>query len=239
MTAFMPILEERRAELEKIERRTFRTGDGDRNFLDVYYPIKPSITPNGKIPVLFFIYGGGYNTGWRQFPSPYEMGYRTVGSFYAQRGIMTIIPDYRLVPDVSYPASSEDVRDAVVWVTKNIQTIRHSSLPELDTDFMFIMGHSAGAAHTKVLTLRPELRATLPPIRGLIWCGGPWFFNIEGESFDAEGPVRSYFGPAELQRQREPRALWNRLSDEEVKSLPDILLVQAEWEPDWLQITGE
>ncbi|KAH7922417.1 alpha/beta-hydrolase [Leucogyrophana mollusca] len=166
------------------------------------------------------------------------MGYRALGSFFAQRGFITIIPDYRLVPEVRYPAASEDIRDAIVWVSKNAETIRSPTIPEPDTNYMFVMSHSAGTVHMKVLTLHPELRTTLPPLRGLVWCAGAWYLNVEGEKFETEGPASFYFGTPEQQREREPRALWNKLTDEEVKSFPEILLVQAEREPEWLKASG-
>ncbi|KAG6333880.1 hypothetical protein ID866_5209 [Astraeus odoratus] len=246
LSAFVPILDERRKDIEQIEKQTFKYGERYRHNLDVYYPQQPILTPNGKVPVLFFIYGGGYNTGSKQFPPPYEMGYRALGSFFAQRGFMTIIPDYRLVPEVRFPAASQDIRDAILWVSQNADKIKSSSsspgstsIPELDSECMFVMGHSAGAAHVKVMTMHEDVRKTVPPLKGLIWSAGPWFFDVRGESFHTSGPVRFYFGTTEQQREREPRTLWNNLSEEEIKAFPDILLVQAEREPDWLQVTGE
>ncbi|KAH7914932.1 Alpha/Beta hydrolase protein [Hygrophoropsis aurantiaca] len=237
LSAFVPILDEKKEEIEKIEQKTFQYGPRNRHHLDVYYPLEPSVTANGKTPILFFIYGGGFNTGARQLPFPYNMGYRALGSFFAQRGFITIIPDYRLVPEVRYPAASEDIRDAIVWVSKNVPTITSTSIPEPDLDYVFVMSHSAGTVHTKVLTLHPELRVTLPPLKGLIWCAGAWFLNIKGEKFETEGPASFYFGSPEQQSEREPRALWNKLSDEEVEALPEILLVQAEREPEWMKIS--
>lgn len=241
LSAFVPILDERRSEIEKIERKTFKYGQRYRHNLDVYYPDQPFLTPNAKVPVLFFVYGGGYNTGSRQFPPPYEMGYRALGSFFAQRGFITVIPDYRLVPEARFPAASQDIHDAIVWVKDNAETIRSSStrsIQELDSEYIFVMGHSAGAAHIKVMTMYEALRKTLPPLRGVIWNAGPWFFDVRGESFQTSGPVRFYFGTPEQQREREPRTLWNNLTDEEIRAHPEVLLVQAEREPDWLQVTG-
>lgn len=194
--------------------------------------------------MLFFVYGGGYNIGSRQFPPPYEMGYRALGSFFAQCGFVTIIPDYRLVPEARFPAASQDICDAITWTIQNAVTIKSSSsapelIPEIDAEFLFVMGHSAGAAHIKIMTMYGDVRKAVPPLKGMIWSAGPWFFNMKGESFETSGPVRFYFGSPEQQREREPRSLWNNLTDEEIKAYPDILLVQAEREPDWLQITGE
>ncbi|KAF8840100.1 alpha/beta-hydrolase, partial [Paxillus ammoniavirescens] len=243
LAAFIPILDEKKAEIEKIEKKEFKYGKGYRHNLDVYYPPTSSVTktPNGKLPVLFFIYGGGYNTGSRQFQEPYEMGYRALGSFFAQRGFTTVIPDYRLVPEVKFPDASKDIRDAIVWVSQNTAAIAaaassgSSSTLEPDLAYMFVMGHSAGAAHTMVMAMHKEFRGTVPPLRGIVLSGGPWFFSVDGEKFTTEGPVKFYFGKAELQREREPRALWKELADEDVLAMPDVLLVQAENEPGWLK----
>ncbi|KAI6030250.1 Alpha/Beta hydrolase protein, partial [Pisolithus marmoratus] len=176
LSASVPILDERRAEIEKIEKQTFKYGQRHRDNLDVYYPDQPILIPNAKVPVLFFVYGGSYNTGSRQFPPPYEMGYRALGSFFAQHGFITVIPDYRLVPEARFPAASQDIRDAIIWVKDNAKTIRSSStstVQELDPEHFFVMGHSAGAAHIKVMTMYEELRKMLPPLRGVIWNAGP------------------------------------------------------------------
>jgi len=250
----VPILEERRGEIEKIDRKTFVYNDkrDARNEvwlglesilvldldvihlsqLDVYYPQHPILTKNGKTPVLVFVYGGGFNSGSRQLPEPYSMGYRALGSFYAHRGFITVVPDYRLVPEVQFPAASEDVRDAVNWIFNNADAIgRGHAIPAPDVDAMFVMGHSAGAVHTKVLALYPPLRDTTQPrLKGLIWCAGPWSFGAT---------VQGYFGSQAQQEENEPRALWNGLPDEEIGNLPDILLVRAEREPPALLISWD
>ncbi|KAG1744940.1 Alpha/Beta hydrolase protein [Suillus paluster] len=240
--AFVPILEERRAEIEKIQRKTFVYNDKrlTRNELDVYYPLNSTLTKNEKTPILVFVYGGGFNTGSRQLPEPFSMGYRALGSFYAHHGFITVIPDYRLVPEVTFPAASEDIRDAVNWIFANADIIGIPSIPAPDMDAIFIMGHSAGSVHTKVLTLYPPLSSTVHPrLKGVIWFGGSWSFDIEGSVFRTEVAPQQYFGSQVQQKEREPRALWNELSDEQIKNLPDILLVRAEREPDAVLISWE
>lgn len=166
------------------------------------------------------------------------MAYRALGAFYAHRGFITVIPDYRLVPEVQFPAASEDVRDAVNWIFNSVDIIGMPAAPAPDVDAIFVMGHSAGDVHAKVLALYPPLRDTTQPrLKGFIWCAGAWFFDVEGDKVRAEGPARQYFG-SQVQ-QKEPRALWNGLSDEEIKNLPDILLVRAEREPPFLLIAWE
>ncbi|KAG1744937.1 Alpha/Beta hydrolase protein [Suillus paluster] len=234
LAAFVPILEERKEEIEKIQRKTFVYDDKrlTRNELDVYYPLNSTLTKNGKTPILVFVYGGGFNTGSRQLPEPFSMGYRMLGSFYAHRGFITIIPDYRLVPEVKFPAASEDIRDAVNWIFTNADIIGIPSISAPDVDAIFVMGHSAGDMHTKVLTLYPPVSNTVHPrLKGVIWCGGGWAFD---ERFHVEVATQQYYGSQAQQKEREPRAHWNGLSDEQIKNLPDILLVRAEREPDMI-----
>ena len=214
--------------------------------LDVYYPPTASAlsTPNGKVPVLFFIYGGGYNPGARRFPEPYDLGYRALAAFFARHGFLTVIPDYRLVPEVRFPAASEDIRDALVWVAGHAAEVGGAS-GELDPGYVFLLGHSAGAAHALVLHLYPPLRASLEGqdvglrIRGLVLSGSPWYFGVRGESVVSTSPVKFYFGGAEEQKEREPAGLWKALGDEEVRAFPDVLLIQAERELGWLDGTRE
>ena len=63
--------------------------DGTRHKLDVYAPEQRG----APAPVVFFIYGGGWNRGERS-------DYQFVGRALASRGFVTVIADYRLVPEV-------------------------------------------------------------------------------------------------------------------------------------------
>lgn len=51
--------------------------------LDVYYPEASS---GGSVPILFFVYGGGFDTGTRQFDPPLDLIYTNTGAFFAKRG---------------------------------------------------------------------------------------------------------------------------------------------------------
>ena len=60
-----------------------------------------------------FFYGGGWTSGERG-------DYGFVGRAFAARGFVTVIPDYRLVPEVRFPAFIEDGAQAVKWVRDHI-----------------------------------------------------------------------------------------------------------------------
>lgn len=88
-------------------------------------------------PVIVFLYGGSWYWGSRD-------QYRFVGEAMARRGIMTAVADYRLHPEVSFPAFVEDGAAAVAWVKR--QAADHGGDPASIT----LLGHSAGA-HTGAL----------------------------------------------------------------------------------------
>jgi acetyl esterase/lipase len=138
--------------------------DGSRHRLDVYAPL-PSATP---APVVVFFYGGGWESGSKEM-------YRFVGAALAARGVMTVIPDYRLYPEVRFPAFMEDAAAAVAWAHDNATRLGG------DPHRLFLMGHSAGGQIATLLALDGSyLRAAglLPErtIRGVIGLAGPYDF---------------------------------------------------------------
>src|SRR4051794_26001954 len=71
-------------------------GSEPRQALDVYVP-RPRLE---GAPIVVFLYGGGWDSGRRQ-------DYRFVGASLASRGYVTVVPDYRLYPQVRWPAFLE------------------------------------------------------------------------------------------------------------------------------------
>ena len=51
-----------------------------------YPPVESVINPGKKAPILVFVYGGGWASGDRVFPPPYDLGYTNVGAFFAKKG---------------------------------------------------------------------------------------------------------------------------------------------------------
>jgi len=94
-----------------------------RQTLDLYLPA----TPRADGKAVIFFYGGSWDSGAKG-------DYLFVAQALASRGITTIIPDYRLYPDVRFPSFLEDAAQATRWAGERV------GLPKL-----FVMGHSAGA----------------------------------------------------------------------------------------------
>ncbi|KAK0442790.1 Alpha/Beta hydrolase protein [Desarmillaria tabescens] len=195
LNAFVPILESKRASIEQTTRETHQYGPTDRHMLDVYYPP----TPRPDTPILVFSYGGGFYMGARTLPAPASIIYHNLGSFFATRGFITVVPDYRLVDSgVKFPGAAQDVRDAMQWAVDN--------LPFPDSD-IYVLGHSAGAMNMFTILALPELYSpTLQPrIKGAVLLSGPYTF--EDMPADMKDSVRLYYGEDDEAKQRVPLAL--------------------------------
>jgi acetyl esterase/lipase len=114
-----------------------------------------------------FFYGGGWESGSRT-------EYAFVGRALAASGYVTVVPDYRLYPQVRFPAFLEDGAAAIRWVSDNIG--RYGGDPRR----IVLAGHSAGAYNAAMLALdtRYLRRAGVDPavVRALAGLSGPYDF---------------------------------------------------------------
>lgn len=138
-------------------------GPGPRRTLDVYRPT----TQGGNLPLVVFLYGGSWRTGDKGM-------YPFVAEPLARRGAIVVVPDYRLYPEVEFPAFLEDNASAVAWA--------HAHARELGADpaRIIVFGHSAGAYNAAMLALDPSfLRAAgfdRNRLTGVIGLAGPYDF---------------------------------------------------------------
>jgi len=88
-------------------------GDDPRQTLDVYQPRSSSRTQatSDGYPVVVFFYGGTWTSGTRG-------DYKFIGEALASNGILTIVADYRLYPQVRYPDFLTDCARAVAWAQR-------------------------------------------------------------------------------------------------------------------------
>ncbi len=110
-------------------------GPHARHRLDIYRP-----DDTDTAPILFFIYGGSWNSGSRA-------DYAFVGRAFAAQGFLTVIADYRLVPEVRYPDFVRDGARAIAWI--RTAATRYGG----DPTRLFLLGHSAGAYNAMMLIL--------------------------------------------------------------------------------------
>jgi acetyl esterase/lipase len=159
--------------------RDITYGTHPRQRLDLYAPRRMT----GPAPVMIFILGGGWHSGNRA-------DYGFAGRALAALGFLTIVPDYRVVPEVHYPAFVEDAGMVANWA------IAHATEHGGDASRMLLSGHSAGAYNAVTLALDPE-RFGAPALRGRIkgvaGLSGPYdFYPFDvRESIDAFGQAEN------------------------------------------------
>jgi len=114
-------------------------GDRPRQALDVYWPPDPggALRQGKRLPVLLFAYGGSWSRGDKAL-------YSLVGARFTALGFVVVVINYRLHPEVTFPAFVEDAAAAIAW------TRRHIDAYHGDPDRIFVAGHSAGG---HILTL--------------------------------------------------------------------------------------
>ena len=105
--------------------------------LNVWAPAERAATPR---PVLVFFHGGGWVHGDRR---AYDFAARA----FARAGYIVVVPDYRKVPGVRFPAFVQDGAQAVRWVRDNVA--RYGGDPKR----VALSGHSAGAHTVAMLAL--------------------------------------------------------------------------------------
>jgi acetyl esterase/lipase len=138
--------------------------DRYRHQLDVY-------RPEGKTgcPVLFFLHGGGWVIGKKDnYFGLY--GYGTIARSLAERGLVVVLPNYRLSPGVRHPEHIKDAARAFAW------TCRNAAAYGGDPRQIFVAGHSAGGHLAALLTTDErylkEVGRCQDDIRGVVGISG-------------------------------------------------------------------
>ena len=143
--------------------RNIPYGPAARHLMDIYRPAQPT----GPAPVLIWFYGGAWQSGERR-------NYRFVAATLARAGLVVAVPDYRLFPEVRFPAFIEDGAAAVA------QMRRLAASCGGDPANMFVAGHSAGAYIAAMLAIVPSYLARVGlgrnALAGAVGIGGPYDF---------------------------------------------------------------
>jgi len=151
-----------------------------RQVLDIF---RPELAQNA--PVLIFLHGGAFVDGSK---SRTPEIYSNVLRYFSRHGFVGINIEYRLLPDFKYPSATEDLDLAMQWVHQNIH------LYGGDEHKIFIMGHSAGAAHSSDYVYRLNAIAKKPmPILGHIIVSGRVRIENRVDNPNAR-KVEAYYG---------------------------------------------
>ncbi|NKF22870.1 alpha/beta hydrolase [Solimonas marina] len=154
--------------------------------LDVYSPNNVQ-----NAPVVVFFFGGFWQHGDKTM-------YKFVGQALAANGIVAVIPNYRLYPQVRFPAFVQDGANAVKWARDNAKNFGGSP------NKLFVMGHSAGGHIAAMLALDPEYLKAVGGtprgwLRGMIGLAGAYSFLPI-----TDPTLRDLFGPGEPQPNTQP-----------------------------------
>jgi len=160
-----------------------------RGRLDVYIPRHPA----ARRPIALFIYGGSWQSGEKAM-------YAFVGRALAGRGIVTVVADYRIYPQVTYPEFLQDNAAAAAFAKQ------HAAEWGADPARFYLIGHSAGAYDVAMLALDKRWLAAvgMDPKRdlaGVIGLSGPYdFLPLRDET------LKIIFGPPETRPATQPIA---------------------------------
>lgn len=150
--------------------------------LDIYIPADNTKQP---LEVVVFFYGGRWTYGAKE-------NYRFVGSTFADRGFLVVIPDYRKYPQVRFPVFVEDGAKALSWVYDHIAE-SHGNPTRIH-----VVGHSAGAHVGALVTADPRYLADEGKDRSIVihdfaGLAGPYAFTPdEPDLEDMFGPPQKY-----------------------------------------------
>jgi len=128
--------------------------------MDVYTPQNPK----ADAPLVMFIYGGGWNSGHKEM-------YKFIGEAFSSEGYTTLIPNYRVYPNVIYPEFMSDAAKAVADASEKYNRP------------IVLVGHSAGAHISALLALNPEYLDGVgvdrcKALAGWVGLSGPYDFKV-------------------------------------------------------------
>ena len=132
-------------------------GPLERHRLDIY---EASGVPRG---VVVFVHGGTWDSGDKS-------DYPFLADTFTENGYTTVVVNYRLVPDITFPSYAEDLALALNWVAERTELF--------GSERLFLMGHSAGAHIAALVTFDETYLAPYGgvPITGFIGLAGPYDF---------------------------------------------------------------
>jgi acetyl esterase/lipase len=140
-----------------------------RQVLDVYSPASAR-----QLPVVFWIHGGGWQTGDKK-----EVQLKPKA--FTDKGFVFVSTEYRLLPAVEMGTIVRDIARAIRWV--------HDHIGEYggDPNQLFVMGHSAGAQLAALICtddryLKAE-KLSLEAIKGCV--------PVDGDTFDVPAIIET------------------------------------------------
>lgn len=141
-----------------------------RNVLDIHHAAELGA---GK-PVVFWIHGGGWQTGDKTHV-------RSKPEWFSSKGFVFVSINHRLLPDVEMELLIQDVAKALGWVRKNIRDFGG------DPDRILVGGHSSGAQLAALLCCdQSYAEAEGVSLRNIIGC-----IPVDGDTYDIPAMIET------------------------------------------------
>lgn len=132
-------------------------GSHEQQRLDLFLPTDKGASSGKKLPLVVFLFGGGFTRGDKRMPPSQGAMYQNVGYWFVEHGYAAVTINYRLCPQhqAKFPSGGEDLALALEWLSKD-QTVQS----EVDLFKVFLMGTSAGAFHVATYLWCPVKQRT-------------------------------------------------------------------------------
>ncbi|KAF4832526.1 AB hydrolase superfamily protein [Colletotrichum tropicale] len=124
-------------------------------------------SPDGKHPVLVFVYGGGFIMGDCTQLSPYA---RIAAKLF---NAVVVNISYRLAPAHKFPTAPNDVWDSLKWIAANAHTFGG------DLAMGFILGGASAGGNLAAVTAQKSLDEGLSPRLTGVWLSIPYILEEE------------------------------------------------------------
>ena len=122
----VPVLEFQAGQRVLFDRLYKKIGERSLH-VDVFLPAVAHNTHRAIV----LVHGGGWRSGNKS-------NFYAMANLLAQRGIASFLPEYRLSPEAKYPASLQDLNDAIAWAKSQAGTLG------IDRNQIAIGGESTG-----------------------------------------------------------------------------------------------
>ncbi len=159
-----------------------------RQMLDLYLPT------TDNFPMVLYVHGGAWVGGDKHL-------YANIGTTLAEAGYGVAIINYRLSPEFSHPAHTQDGAMAVAWLKNHIAD--YGGNPNV----LFLTGHSAGGHMVSLLTLDSQYLSAVDVdptiIKGVISYSGlywidDWIMGWAKNAFSDDEAERRAVSPIHL-----------------------------------------
>jgi acetyl esterase/lipase len=196
--------------------------------------MRPAGTASEKLPVIFFIHGGGWVLG------DYPTHRRMVRDLVLESGAAAAFVNYTPTPDAVYPQQINEIYAALKWVAENGDEIN------VDGRNLAVVGNSVGGNMTAAMGLMAKERGG-PDIKFQIMMWPIVDADFETESYREFGEKRYLSAAlmkwmydmyiADPERRKDIHASPLRATTEQLRGLPPALIQVAE--SDILRDEGE